>query len=189
MYGHFRLDLEARRVGRKALGKAAREHAVAGEDVGEVAPEHRLIDAVEHLVSESVPLAACILGDVAARAHHHVRPVGDEGIDHARRCGGVVGPVAVRHDVDVRLDIGEHLAHHVALALPPAGDHRRARQSGLLRCVVRRVVVVHIDARAGQHLAEADHHRRDRQPLVVAGQQDGKAVAAGIRHRGAFSLW
>mgnify|MGYP003430686011 CR=1 FL=1 len=66
---------------RETLGKAAREHAVAGEDVGEISPEHRLVDAVEQLVAEGMARAAGILGDVAARAHHHVRPVGDQRIN------------------------------------------------------------------------------------------------------------
>ena len=34
----------------------------------------------------------------------------------ARAEAGVIGAVAIGHDVDVGLDIGEHAAHHIALA-------------------------------------------------------------------------
>ena len=39
----------------------------------------------------------------------------------AGRGGGIVGQVAVGHDVDVGLDVGEHAADDIALALLPLG--------------------------------------------------------------------
>ena len=58
----------------------------------------------------------------AAGADHHVGALRQQRIDELRRVMRVVSAVAVGHDVDVGVDIGEHPAHAVldllAVAVP-----------------------------------------------------------------------
>ncbi len=55
-------------------------------------------------------------GAVAGSADH-VQPLVDQHVQHARRASGVVGIVAIDQDIDVGIDISEHPAHDMALAL------------------------------------------------------------------------
>ncbi len=62
-------------------------------------------------------IATCIFGYVSARAHHHVCPVCQQRIDHARRGGRIIRPVAIGHHINIGFNIREHLAHDIAFAL------------------------------------------------------------------------
>ena len=74
--------------------------------------------AVEGLVAGLVPgPVGALLLHVAANAQHMIVRALQEGRDHGGQGRGVVGVVAVDHDVDVGLDVGEGPADHVALAL------------------------------------------------------------------------
>lgn len=91
-------------------------------------------------------------------------------------CGlGGIGVVAVHHDVVVGVHVAQHLAHDVALALPPLrayGGPMLARDgTGAVRGVV--VVYVHLGIRQGG--AEVVHHLGDGHGLVVAGDEHGDA--------------
>ena len=50
----------------------------------------------------------------------------EQAVDHLRRGGGVVGAVAVDQHIDVGLDVGEHAAHDIALALQRLAADDRA---------------------------------------------------------------
>ena len=95
--------------------------------------------------------------------------------DQRGRGGRVVGRVAVGHHIDVGLDVGEHAADDIALALHPLGADDRARDAGIVDGAVAAVVVVDVDRRAGQRRAEGGDRLRDRRLLVVAGQDHGDA--------------
>ncbi len=189
MHRHLRLDFEAAGNGREALGEAAREGAVAGEDVGEIVAEQRAEQRVEDTVAEGVALAAGIGMDAATRAHHHVGALGDQRAHQLGRIARRIGAVAVGHHVDVRLDIGEHAAHDIALALAALAHHRGAGKRGAQRRGIGGIVVVDIDARGRQRGAETGDDVADRLRLVVAGQQDGdvEVFQQGFRHGGAIS--
>ena len=88
---------------------------------------------------------------------------------------GVVGQVAVGHHVNVGVDVGEHAADDVALALLALGADDRAGLGRDLARPVAAVVVVDVDRRAGQRRAEAGDGRGDRRFLVVARQEHGNA--------------
>ena len=123
------------------------------------------------------PAAAAIgvLLLVFAGADDHVELLVEEHVDHRRRGLGIVGEVAVGHDVDVGLDVREHAADDVALALLALGaDDCAGRRRDLARPVAA-VVVINVDGRARQRLAKARYGRRDRGFLIVAGQKHGNA--------------
>ena len=86
---------------------------------------------------------------VAPGADHHVELVCEQQVDHRRRRLRVVGQVAVGHDVDVGIDVGEHAPDDVALALLPLGTNDRAGLGRDLARAVPAVVVVDVDVAEG----------------------------------------
>ena len=73
--------------------------------------------AGEEPVPEHMAAAIGALLLVPASADDHVELLGEQHVDHRRRRLGIVGQVAVGHDIDVGVDVGEHAPHDVALAL------------------------------------------------------------------------
>ena len=81
-------------------------------------PEDPGRQAVEGLVTGLVAGAVgALLLHVTANAQDMVVGPLQEGRDHVGQGGGVIGVIAVDHDVDIGLDIGEGPTDHVALAL------------------------------------------------------------------------
>ena len=62
-------------------------------------------------------------------------------IDHRRRGLGIIGQIAVGHDIDVGIDVGEHAADDVALALLAFAADDRARLARRLRDVRSRLLL------------------------------------------------
>ena len=89
--------------------------------------------------------AARVVGHAPPGAHHHVRALGLQDVDQLRRILGRIGAVAVGHDIDVGVDVGEHAAHDIALALARLAHDSRAGGAGLERGQVLGIVVVDID--------------------------------------------
>ena len=58
---------------------------------------------------------------VHAGADDHVELLAEQQVDHRRRGLRIVGQVAVGHDVDVGVDVGEHAPDDMALALLALG--------------------------------------------------------------------
>ena len=87
----------------------------------------------------------------------------------------IVGQVAVRHDVNVGLDVGEHPADDAAFALLSFRSNDRARSCRDFARPVAAIVVVDVDGRFRQRLAKALDGRADRRFLVVARQKHGDA--------------
>ena len=172
---HLGFDLEARGEHREALHEPPREHAVAREDVAEGAAEQARQEAGEDAVAEHVAAAIGGAGLVAAGADDHVELVGEKQVDHRRGGGGIVGQIAVGHDVHVGVDVGEHAADDMALALLALRADDRSGLAGHLASIVAAIVVVDVDRGAGQRGAEAGDRRADRGLLVVARQKDGDA--------------
>ena len=94
--------------------------------------------AGEQPVAEHVAAAIGLRRLVLAGADDHVELLVDQHRDHLRRGLGIVGQVAVGHDIDVGIDVGEHAADDMALALLPLGADdragRRARSRACGRC-------------------------------------------------------
>ena len=127
MHGQFGLDLEAAGQNRKRLDEAAREHAIAGQDIGEGAAEDMGDEAGQQPIAGAMAGAIGRLLAIDAACHHHVEPFRDELVDHRRRARRVVGRVAVDQHVNIGLDVVEHAPHHVALALMASRGGPRRR--------------------------------------------------------------
>lgn len=181
---HLGLDLEASREHGIGLDEREVERAVSGHDIGDVRIEQAVDGTADQPVAEIVERTLVLLevrGGEAV-ANHHV--VAFEHLGHHGWSGiGRVGVVAVGHDVHVRVDVLEHGADHVALALArlPADD--RAFGLGDLGGAVRGVVVVHVDGRIRQGVLEVAHHLADGDLLVVAGEEYGNGgIIICFRH-------
>ncbi len=103
----------------------------------------------------------------------HVELFIDQPRDQFGCSGRIIGRVAIRHDIDVGIDIGEHPPHHRALALDTLVPHDRARAPRDLDRAIGRIVVVHIDRRLRQRGTKPCNGRGDRGFFVVTGQQHG----------------
>jgi hypothetical protein len=115
------------------------------ESFDDVAAKEALVEPVENAVAEGVPGASGVLRYVAAGSDDHVATLGDQRVDELRRIFRRVGAVAVGHQVDVRVDVGEHAPDDVALALPRLPDDDGAGGTRAQRRHVAGIVVENID--------------------------------------------
>ena len=136
-------------------------------------PEQLREQPGHHPVAQHMPAPIRLRGLMDARADHHIELL----VEHARhqlgRARRLVGRVAVRHDIEVGIDVGEHPADDRALALDALGADHRARRARDLDGAVAAIVVVDVDRGRRQRRAELRHRPRDRRLFVVARQQDG----------------
>ena len=160
-------------------GEAAREDAIAREDVAEASAEEAGEQPGEDAVAEDMAAPIGVFRLVAAGSDDHVELLGEEHVDHRRGRGGLVGQVAVGHHVNVGVDVGEHPADDVALALLLFGADYRARLCRDLASAVAAVVVVDVDGGIGQRCLEPGDGRADRRFLIVARQKHGDLRACG----------
>lgn len=184
MDGHLGLDLEASREHGVGFDEGEAERAVSGHDVGDVRTEQVVDGAAHKSVAEVVERALVLLEVCGGEAVANDHVVAFEHLGHHGGRGvGRVGVVAVGHHVHVRVDVLEHGADDVALALArlPADD--RAFGLGDLGGAVRGVVVVHVDGRIRQGVLEVAHHLADGDLLVVAGEEYGNGgIIICFRH-------
>ena len=146
MDGHFGLDLEAARQHRVGLDEGERKGTVAGHDVGDVGVEQAIDGAADETIAEIVERTLVFLEVRGAQAvaDHHV--VSLKNLVHHGGCGiGGVGVVSVGHDVHVGINVFEHGANHIALALTWFPAHNRAFAGCDLGSAVGGVVVIHVN--------------------------------------------
>src|SRR5215472_5711358 len=86
--------------------------------------------------------AICRRAAAAALAIDEIELVAQELVDEIRGGAGVIGVVAIDQDVDVGFDVGEHAAHHVALALQRLVTDDRPGVAGNHHAAVGGIVVV-----------------------------------------------
>lgn len=173
--GELGLDLEALAQNGERLDERLAHGAVARHDVLKAVAVDPLDHGADQVVAESVEGALVLLGVGAvgqAIAHGHVRLARDDRVaERAGRFGGV-GVVAVDHEVAGSVDVAEHLAADVALALARLEAHggaMLARDSGR---AVGRVVVVDVDRGPRELAVEVVDDLADGDGLVVAGNDD-----------------
>jgi len=83
--------------------------------------------------------------------------------------------VAIDHQVHVGFHVGEHAAHHVALARQRHAMHLRAGGLGDGIRLIMRGVVEHMHLRVRQAGAKIGHHLGDGRRFVAARYQHGNA--------------
>ena len=184
MDGQLGFDGEAFGGQRKALDEAARKHAIAAQHVGHVDVEQRGGQPGQQLVAED--MSRSIGGGLGmdAPGGQKVDAFGHQLLDHVGRGGGVIGVVAIDQHIHIGLDVGEHAAHDIALALALFTAHHGPGLGGAGNGAVTAVVVIDIDGGAGQGGAEVRHHLGDGGFLVVAGHQhrDVHGILASGHH-------
>lgn len=177
--GELRLDLESFGEHGERLHERAREGAVTGHDIVEAVAVDPLDHEAHQVVAEPVERALVLLRVGAVReavAHGHVGAALKDGVAEGPAGLGGIGVVAVHHEVAVSLDVAEHLAHHVALALPRFEAHHGAVFLRDLASAVGGVVVIDVYRGLRQRRAEVIHHLGDGDLLVVAGDKDGDLI-------------
>ena len=144
--GHFGFNLKAARKHRIGFDERERECTVAGHNVGDVGVEQAVDGSAYQTVAEVVEWSFVLLevGGAQAVADYHVVAF-EHLIHHGRRRVCRVGVVAIRHDVHVGVDVFEHGANHVALALPRLLADNRALAGCDFRGAVGGVVVIYVD--------------------------------------------
>ena len=183
MDGHLGLDLEASRKHGVGLDESEAERAVPGHDVGDVRAEQVVDGAAHETVAEVVERALVLLEVCGGEAVADDHIVAFEHLgDHVGRGVGGIGVVAVGHHVHVRVDVFEHGADDVALALTRLFAYDGAFRCGDLGGAVGGVVVVHVDGRVGQRRMEVAHHLADSYLFVIAGQENGDGWILLFKH-------
>ena len=99
-------------------------------------------------------------------ADHHVVAF-EDFVHHGRRGVGGIRIVTVGHDIHVGIDVFEHGANHVALALARLLADDRAFGRRYLGGAVSRVVVIHVNVGAPQCCLEITHYLAYGDFLVV----------------------
>lgn len=176
--GHLGLNLEAARQYGVGFDECEREGTVSGHDVGDIRLEQAVDGTAHQAVAEVVEWTLVLLevGGTQTVSDHHIVAFEDL-VHHGRGCVRGVGVVAVGHDVHVGVDVLEHGADHVALALTWLLADDGAFAGGDFRRVVGGVVVVHVDVGARQCCLEITHYLADGDFLVIARQQYGNGGA------------
>ena len=172
MHGEFGLDLEAIGGDRQRFDKAARERAVARKDVGELAAEEPVGDAVEQCVAPGMTYAHRRGALRETRADDHVKFLLDHEIDQFADARGVISRITVGQHIHVSLDIGKHATDHVAFTLPGLAPHDGPGGGGALRRPIGRIVVVDIDHGVGTRTGKRGDRFRDRGLFLIAWKQD-----------------
>ena len=99
--------------------------------------------------------------------NHHIRLMFQYLLRHLCRIFQRVGIVTVDHDIAECIDLAEHPADHIALALPRLRTHHCAGFPGQFRGTVRGIVVIDIDHRLRQSRLRVLYHFRYGLFLVI----------------------
>jgi len=175
---HLCLDLKALGHDGEGLDEIVAEGAVAGHDVPDIVVKEN-IDAVAHKAVPEVvegPFVLLKIGGGEAVADDHVDVFVQDKFGHLRGALRGVGVVAVGHDVALCVDVAEHAADDVALALHVFVADDGARFAGDFGRAVGGIVVVDIDDSLGKGSAEIRADLPDRFFFIVAGDENGDFV-------------
>ena len=180
--GELGLDLKALRQRREGFDVTPRHGAIARQHVGKTIAEDAGDGAGQRPVAELVAGAIGGFARRGAAADDHVETFGEQPVDHGAGRGGIVGAVAVGHQIDVGLDVGEHAPDDIALAAVLDQHDGRAGLAGDIAGTVGRGIVEDVDRGFGQSGAKPGDDAGDGRRFVVAGEDDGDAVAARLVH-------
>ena len=175
----FRFDLKALGEDGEGLDERSREGSVSRHHVIEAVPVDPLDHRADEVVAEAVERSLVLLGVCAVReavAYSHIGAVLEDGITERVSCFSRVRVVPVDHEVAVGLDVAEHLADDVPLALPGLESYLRSVGAGDFSSAVRGVVVVDVYRCLRKFPAEIVHDLGDGSRLVIAGNDDGNPI-------------
>ena len=175
MNRQFRLDIEARGQHRKRLHEPPGQHLVSRQHVFDTVAEDHPHRPREQKIAEAVPVPVGGIVRLAPYAVHQIERAGPGAADHRRRQRRIIGIVAIRHHIEIGLDVAEHAADDVTFALKRLVPHHRAGLSGDRRRIVGRVVVENVDRGIGQGALKGMYHAGNGHFLVETGNQNGNA--------------
>ena len=135
----------------------------------------------QQLVSKLVPTPVRKTGFFRlglAAADNHVKPLVQKRIDHRGNRHCIVGCVAIYHDVNVRINVCKHAAHHVTLASQPDGDNFGSCGPCRGGRVVAGVVVEHENVQSGHGETKTFDHSADGNLFVKARDDEGYRKSA-----------
>lgn len=172
MDGHFGLNFEATRKHWVSLDECERKRSVTGHDVGDVRMEQAVDGTAYQAVAKVVEWSLVLLEICGAQAvtDYHVIAF-KHFINHGWRRISRVSIIAVCHDIYVGVNVFEHGANHVALALSRllADDCSLAGRD--FRRAVGGVVVIHVNVGIRQCCFEIAYHLADGDFFVVTGKK------------------
>ncbi len=171
----FRLDVEPGGQHRKRLHEPAGQHLVSRQHVLDTVAENHPHRPREQKIAEAVPVPVSGIVRLAAYAVHQIERTCPGAVDHRRCQRRIIGIVAIRHHIEIGLDVTEHAADDVAFALQRLVPHHRTGLPGDRRRIVGRVVVKNVDRGLGQRAPKRMNHVGNRNFLVEAGKQNGNA--------------
>ena len=168
---HLGLDLKALGEHRKALGEEIAEGPVAGHDIADIGLEEMIDGATNQAIAEVVEGTLILLeiGRGQAVADYHIRIALQYHIRHLPPVLRRVGVVSVYHDITLGVNLPEHPADDIALALLVFVADHGAGCAGKLCGVILRVVVIDIDDGLGELTLPVCDHLFDGFAFVVAG--------------------
>lgn len=147
---HLGLDLETAGKNRIGLGERERECAISGHDVGDVCTEQGIDRAADQTIAEVVERPLVLLEVCGAEAIPDYHVIAFENLlDHGRSSIGWVGIIAVGHDINIGIDVLEHGADDIALALTRFLADDCPLLFGYFGSVICGVVVVDVDSGIG----------------------------------------
>ena len=150
MDSEFGFDLELTRERREGLHKTARENTVAGEHVSDGVTEEEADQRVEHLIALGVAGAVGgVVLVVNAAAQDVIKVFTNQQINHFGGGGSIVGIVAIDHDVNIGIDVGEGTTHNISLTLASFLADDCTGCGSNFSGAIRRVVVVNVDFNSG----------------------------------------
>lgn len=187
--GHLGFDLEAARQHRIGLDEGERESPVTGHNVGDIGVEQAVDGTANQTVAEVVegPLVLLEVRGAQSVADHHVVAF-EDFVHHGRRGVGGIRIITVGHDIHVSIDVFEHGANHVALALARLLADDRAFARRYLGGAVGGVVVVYVHVGIGQRRFEVAHHLADGDFLVIARKKHRNGNVRILKHTSYYSF-
>ena len=173
--GHLRFYLEIVGHDGEKFDEAPAEGAVSCHDVMHVGMPQSIDQTAYQTVAEVVERSFVFLeiGGGKSVADDHVHAFLDYGAHEHWGVGGVIGAIAVHHQVAVGLYLAEHPPDDIPLPLRGLLADDGTRLFGQGRRPVCGIVVIHEDGRLGQRGPEVAHHAGNGMFLVVARDKYG----------------
>ena len=147
MNGHLGFNLKSLGHNRECLNKGITECTVSGHNVLNIAFK-KCINTISYYAVTKVMERSLILRKIRCRksvTNYHVRIVVKNLLHHLWRIFHRVGIVAVHHNVAFRINLTEHSADNITLALHIFMAHNRTCRLGKLYGPVAGIIIIYIN--------------------------------------------
>ena len=159
---------------RKGFDEVIAQSAETRHDITDIAFE-KVVDRASDQRISCIVERPLVLGEIRrgkSVADDHIRIVIKHKVCHLPRRFHRVGVVSVDENVALGIDLAEHAAEHIALALLILVPHNGAGLRGDFACSVGGVVVIDIHDRLRKRRMCILHDLAHRECLIVTGNQN-----------------